>query len=126
MRWLFADAGVAVSCARALSLLAELRGPALSVEKLLDRVSRLPGLTEADGAWLALERGRLLAALARHLVSQEQVHTGIHRLLHFQRKGQARVAICPCAPCTQDECCGLSQLMKRFGRVKPSVCSKQE
>ncbi|MCO4773844.1 MAG: winged helix-turn-helix domain-containing protein, partial [Deltaproteobacteria bacterium] len=58
------DASVAVPCARALSLLAELRGPALGDEVLLDRVSHIAGLADDQRAWLELERGQLLAALA--------------------------------------------------------------
>lgn len=57
------DADVAVACVRALSLLAELRGPALGDEQLMDRVSRMSSVSAPDRAWVKLEHGLLLAAL---------------------------------------------------------------
>jgi len=83
------DTDVAVPCARGLSLLAELRGPALGDETLLERVSRMQGLPEADRAWIQLERGLLLAGLGSPDQARRSLDDAVRSSVALQDRDRA-------------------------------------
>jgi len=83
------DLDVAVPAARALSLLAELRGPALGDETLLDRVARMDGLPDGDRAWIELERGLLLAGLGSPEQARASLDAAVQSSLALESRGRA-------------------------------------